>query len=197
MRILSLLILMGVFAACAPTGRRPPADLPAASVTAAPRPAITPPSAPWPDEPKAPPLESDTWLNTQPLSAAQLTGQVRLVEFWTFGCINCVRTIPAARALYDRYRDRGLIVIGVHSPEFDYERDLNNVKDALVRLNVPYPVAIDNDFATWRAFGNHYWPALYLIDKRGVIRHTHIGELHIDTPDWQKMTAQIEALLGE
>jgi hypothetical protein len=108
-----------------------------------------------------------------------------------------VRTIPAVRELYNRYKDQGLIVIGVHSPEFNYERELGNVKDAIKRLDVPYPVAIDNDFTTWNAFRNHYWPALYLIDKRGVIRYNHIGELHQDTGSWQEITAQIETLLHE
>lgn len=197
-------LLAAIVAACAPAGapmtvQPPPPVQPAAE--AAPTASLPPTSTPevtlLPDEPKAPPISNETWLNTEPLTAEDLDGQVRLVEFWTFGCINCVRTIPASRELYNRYRDKGLIIVGVHSPEFDYERDLENVKDALARLDVPYPVAIDNEFTTWRAFRNRYWPALYLIDKRGVIRHTHIGELHVDTPGWQKMTAQIEALLSE
>jgi thiol-disulfide isomerase/thioredoxin len=193
MRTVSVLcLLMAGITACVPADA-PPTAAPAAS---APPTSISEP-APLPDGPKAPPINNETWLNTRPLTARDLDGRVRLIEFWTFGCINCVRTIPAVHELYSRYRDKGLIVVGVHSPEFDYERDLGNVKDALVRLDVPYPVAIDNDFATWRAFGNRYWPALYLIDRRGFIRYTHIGELHVATPGWQKMTGQIEALLGE
>ena len=101
------------------------------------------------------------------------------------------------RELYNRYKDKGLIVIGMHSPEFDYEKDLNNVKDAIARLDVPYPVAIDNDFKTWNAFNNHYWPSLYLIDKRGVIRSHHIGELHENTNGWDELTQLIDTLLAE
>ena len=150
-----------------------------------------------PTEPKAPPITNEVWLNTQPLTQADLDGKVVLVDFWTFGCINCTRTIPAVRELYHLYNDKGLIVVGVHSPEFNYEKDLQNVKDAITRLDVPYPVAIDNDFQTWNSFNNRYWPTLYLIDRRGVIRLEHIGELHQDTDGWRRMTAMIETLLKE
>ena len=108
-----------------------------------------------------------------------------------------MRTIPAVRELYNTYTDRGLVVIGVHSPEFNHERELANVEDAIARLDVPYPVAIDNDFATWRAFNNRYWPTLYLIDKRGVIRYTHIGELHVGTQGWNELVSLIEQLQKE
>ena len=142
-------------------------------------------------------MHNTVWLNTEPLTQDQLNGHVVLIDFWTFGCINCLNTIPAVRELYQRYKDQGLIIVGVHSPEFQYERDVNNVKDAIARLGVPYPVALDNDFATWNAFGNHYWPALYLIDKRGIIRSTQIGELHENTSSWAEMTALIDTLLKE
>jgi alkyl hydroperoxide reductase subunit AhpC len=108
-----------------------------------------------------------------------------------------VRTIPAVRELHTAYQDDGLIVIGVHSPEFNHEKDLNNVKDAIARLDVPYPVAIDNDFAVWNAFKNRYWPSLYLIDKRGVIRYNHIGELHVGSKGWQEIVGLIEQLQKE
>jgi hypothetical protein len=108
-----------------------------------------------------------------------------------------VRTIPAVRELYQRYKDQGLIVIGLHSPEFDYEKNLADVKNAIAKLNVPYPVALDNDFATWNAFRNRYWPSLYFIDKRGVIRFNHIGELHQDTNAWNEATQLIETMLKE
>jgi hypothetical protein len=108
-----------------------------------------------------------------------------------------VRTIPAVRELHRQYQDQGLVVIGMHSPEFQYEHDVNNVKAAITRLDVPYPVALDNDFATWHAFQNRYWPTLYLIDKRGVIRSTHIGELHENTAGWTELTALIDTLLKE
>lgn len=108
-----------------------------------------------------------------------------------------MRTIPALRELHQTYQSDGLIVVGVHSPEFNHEKDLGNVKDAVARLNVPYPVAIDNDFAAWRAFDNRYWPTLYLIDKRGVIRYSHIGELHVGTKSWNELAALIEQLKAE
>jgi len=108
-----------------------------------------------------------------------------------------VRTIPAVRELHYTYQDQGLIVVGVHSPEFNHEKELENVAAAIERLDVPYPVAIDNDFATWRAFNNRYWPTLYLIDRRGVIRYTHIGELHTGTNDWNELVRLIEQLQKE
>ena len=108
-----------------------------------------------------------------------------------------MRTIPAVRELHQTYSSGGLIVIGVHSPEFDYERDVSNVKDALARLNVPYAVALDNDFAVWNAFHNRYWPTLYLIDKRGVIRYSHIGELHVGTSSWDELVNLIQHLHNE
>jgi hypothetical protein len=108
-----------------------------------------------------------------------------------------VRTAPAVRALHERYSPDGLIVVGVHTPEFHHEHDVDRVRAAIARLELPYPVAIDNDSATWRAFDNHYWPALYLIDKRGFIRHDHIGELHEGTPAWTELTALIDSLLTE
>lgn len=101
------------------------------------------------------------------------------------------------RELYQLYKDKGLIVIGLHSPEFDYEQPVQNVKDAIAQLDVPYPVALDNDFAAWNAFHNRYWPSLYFIDKRGVIRFNHIGELHQDTADWTRATQLIETMLKE
>jgi len=108
-----------------------------------------------------------------------------------------VRSIPAVRELHNTYQDDGLIVVGVHSPEFNHEKDIDNVRDAIARLDVPYPVAIDNDFATWRAFDNRYWPTLYLVDKRGVIRYSHIGELHEDTKSWNELMSLIEELQKE
>jgi alkyl hydroperoxide reductase subunit AhpC len=108
-----------------------------------------------------------------------------------------VRTIPAVRELHQTYRDSGLIVIGMHTPEFNHEHDIHNVQDAMTRLDVPYPVALDNDYRTWRAFKNRYWPSLYLIDKRGVIRYHHIGELHVGTRSWDELVNLIEQLQSE
>lgn len=116
------------------------------------------------------------WLNSPPLSAEALKGKVVLVDFWTYSCINCLRSLPYVKAWADKYRDQGLVVIGVHAPEFAFERDIDNVKKATRDLGVSYPVAIDNDYAIWRAFNNQYWPAHYFIDAQGKIRYHHFGE---------------------
>ncbi|MBY0383198.1 MAG: cytochrome c biogenesis protein DipZ [Xanthobacteraceae bacterium] len=116
------------------------------------------------------------WLNSSPLSAEQLRGKVVLVDFWTYSCINCLRTLPYVRAWAEKYKDQGLVVIGVHAPEFAFEKNIDNVKKAVADLKVDYPVAIDNDYKIWRAFGNEYWPAHYFIDAEGRIRHHHFGE---------------------
>jgi cytochrome c biogenesis protein CcdA/thiol-disulfide isomerase/thioredoxin len=116
------------------------------------------------------------WLNSSPLNAAQLKGKVVLVDFWTYSCINCLRTMPYVKAWAEKYRDQGLVVIGVHAPEFAFERDLGNVRKAIKDLGITYPVAVDNNYAIWRAFGNQYWPAHYFIDAKGQIRHHHFGE---------------------
>jgi thiol-disulfide isomerase/thioredoxin len=140
----------------------------------------------------APELSGGPWLNSEPLRLADLKGKVVLVEFWTFGCINCQHVIPAIRGWYNTYKDQGLVIIGVHTPEFDYEKDLNNVKEGLTRLEVPYPVVLDNDWTTWHAYRNRYWPAFYLIDKAGAIRYVHAGE-----GDYEHTEEVIKALLAE
>ena len=116
------------------------------------------------------------WLNSPPLTPAGLRGKVVLVEFWTFTCINWLRTMPYVRAWADRYKDQGLVVIGVHSPEFPFEHDVENVRRAAKKMRVDFPIALDSDFAVWRAFNNQYWPALYFIDAKGRIRHHQFGE---------------------
>jgi thiol-disulfide isomerase/thioredoxin len=116
------------------------------------------------------------WLNSPPLTAAGLRGKVVLVDFWTYTCINWLRTLPYLRAWADKYKDQGLFVLGVHTPGFDVEHDLDNVRRAAKDLRVDYPVAVDNDYAIWSAFDNHYWPALYLVDAQGNIRHHRFGE---------------------
>src|SRR5881227_2284802 len=116
------------------------------------------------------------WLNAPPLSAADLRGHVVLVDFWTYTCINWLRTLPYVRAWAEKYREHGVVTIGVHSPEFSFEHDLENVRRAARDMRVDYPIAIDNDFAIWRAFTNHYWPALYLVDAQGQLRYHHFGE---------------------
>ena len=116
------------------------------------------------------------WLNAPPLSAADLRGHVVLVDFWTYTCINWLRTLPYVHAWAEKYREHGVVTIGVHSPEFSFEHDLENVRRAARDMRVDYPIAIDNDFAIWRAFTNHYWPALYLVDAQGHLRYHHFGE---------------------
>ena len=117
-----------------------------------------------------------TWLNSEPLTADALNGRVVVVDFWTYSCVNWLRTLPYVSAWSERYADRGLVVVGVHSPEFGFEHDLDGVRRAAADLGVRHPVAIDNDFAVWRAFDNHYWPALYLADGTGRVRYHHFGE---------------------
>jgi len=130
-----------------------------------------------PVEGRMPPLEGATgWLNSPPLTAAELRGQVVLVQFWTFTCINWLRTLAFIRAWAEKYRRHGLVVIGVHTPEFDVEHDLDNVRQQVKNLQVDYPVVVDNDYAIWTAFDNHYWPALYFVDAQGQIRHHRFGE---------------------
>jgi cytochrome c biogenesis protein CcdA/thiol-disulfide isomerase/thioredoxin len=116
------------------------------------------------------------WLNSRPLTAKDLRGKVVLVDFWTYSCVNCLRSLPYVRAWHERYAKEGLVVVGVHSPEFAFERDAGNVKTAAADLKVRYPIALDNDFAIWKAFDNQYWPAHYLIDAQGRIRYHHFGE---------------------
>jgi cytochrome c biogenesis protein CcdA/thiol-disulfide isomerase/thioredoxin len=116
------------------------------------------------------------WINTPPLTMQELRGKVVLVDFWTYSCINCLRTLPYLKSWYARYRSQGLVILGVHSPEFAFEHSLGNVRAAVKRLGIHYPVALDNDFATWNAYQNQYWPAHYLIDRSGRIRDVHFGE---------------------
>jgi cytochrome c biogenesis protein CcdA/thiol-disulfide isomerase/thioredoxin len=132
------------------------------------------------------------WLNSPPLTREQLKGKVVLIDFWTYSCINCIRSVPYVRAWAERYRDQGLVVIGVHAPEFAFERDPANVRKAVADLDIRYPVALDNNLAIWRAFDNRYWPAHYLADAEGRIRYHHFGEGSTDETE-----AAIRALLAE
>jgi cytochrome c biogenesis protein CcdA/thiol-disulfide isomerase/thioredoxin len=116
------------------------------------------------------------WINSPPLSLPQLRGKVVLVDFWTYSCINCLRTLPYLKAWDARYRSKGLVILGVHTPEFAFEHDLGNVRAAVKRLGVDYPVALDNGYGTWKAYSNNYWPADYLVDQAGRVRHVHFGE---------------------
>ncbi len=132
------------------------------------------------------------WLNSPPLTMAALKGKVVLVDFWTYSCINCLRAIPYVRAWAEKYRDQRLVVIGVHAPEFAFEKTIGNVRRATSDLSIGYPVAIDNDYAIWRAFNNQYWPAHYFIDAEGRVRHHHFGE-----GDYEQSERVIQQLLAE
>ena len=146
-----------------------------------------------PDEGPLPSIDGAVlWLNSPPLTNEQLKGKVVLIDFWTYSCINCIRSIPYVRAWAERYRDQGLVVIGVHTPEFAFEREPANVRKAVADFGIRYPVAVDNDWTIWRAFDNRYWPAHYLADANGRIRYHHFGEGRTDETE-----AAIRALLAE
>ena len=133
-------------------------------------------SAQLPDEGELPSLDGASgWLNSPPLTPAGLRGKVVLAGFWTYTCINWLRQLPYLRAWAGKYSGHGLVVIGVHTPEFSFERNAGNVRRAVQEMRIDYPVATDNDYAVWLAFGNHYWPALYVADVQGRIRHHHLG----------------------
>jgi cytochrome c biogenesis protein CcdA/thiol-disulfide isomerase/thioredoxin len=140
----------------------------------------------------APELQGITgWINSRPLSLRQLRGKVVLVDFWTYSCINCLRTLPYLKSWDAHYRSKGLVIVGVHSPEFAFEHDMGNVRAAVQRLGIRYPVALDNDFGTWNAYRNQYWPADYLVDQSGHIRDIHFGE-----GDYDKTEHDIRLLLA-
>ena len=132
------------------------------------------------------------WLNSPALTAAGLRGKVVLIDVWTYTCINWLRTLPYVRAWAEKYKNQGLVVIGVHSPEFAFEKNLDNVRRAAKDMKVDYPIAIDNNYAIWRALNNEYWPALYFVDARGRIRHHHFGE-----GEYEQSEMIIQRLLAE
>jgi thiol-disulfide isomerase/thioredoxin len=134
----------------------------------------------------------ERWLNSPPLTLSALRGKVVLVDFWTYSCINCLRTLPHVNRWATTYKAQGLVVVGVHTPEYAFERSSANVQAALRRLDVAHPVAQDNRYATWKAYGNQYWPAVYLVDARGQIRFKHFGEGR-----YQDTEAAIQALLAD
>jgi thiol-disulfide isomerase/thioredoxin len=143
--------------------------------------------------PKAPELiAGGAWFNSQPLTLASLKGKVVLLDFWTYTCINCQRTLPYLKTWYEKYKDKGLVIIGIHAPEFEFEKSAINVQRAITDFGLTYPVMQDNDFATWRAFNNQYWPAKYLLDAKGNIRYTHFGE-----GDYDESEKMIQKLLIE
>jgi thiol-disulfide isomerase/thioredoxin len=150
-------------------------------------------TAELPIEGKLPSLVgATTWLNSQPLTVDELRGKVVLINFCTYTCINWLRQLPYVRAWAEKYQDQGLTVIGVHTPEFEFEKNVDNVRRALAEMRIDYPIAVDNDYAVWRAFGNRYWPALYFIDTQGRIRHHHFGE-----GEYERSEQVIQQLLSE
>jgi thiol-disulfide isomerase/thioredoxin len=153
----------------------------------------THPASQLPVEGTMPSLDGATgWLSSAPLTAAELRGRVVLVNFWTYTCINWLRTLPYLRAWARKYQDHGLVVLGVHTPEFSFEHDLDNVRQAVKDLGVDYPVAVDNDYAIWNAFANQYWPAFYFVDAQGQIRHHRFGE-----GDYQMSEMVLQQLLTQ
>jgi thiol-disulfide isomerase/thioredoxin len=133
----------------------------------------------------------EQWLNSKPLSMQSLKGKVVLIDFWTYSCINCLRTLPYVTGWDKKYREAGLVIIGIHAPEFKFEQNIDNVKKAIAKHGIEYPVAIDNGFTTWKAYKNRYWPAHYLIDKEGTVVYTHFGEGEYDVTE-----NNIRVLLG-
>jgi thiol-disulfide isomerase/thioredoxin len=154
---------------------------------------VTPPATRLPIEDELPSLGGATgWLNSPPLTAAGLRGKVVLIDFWTYTCINWLRSLPYVRAWAEKYKDQGVVVIGVHTPEFPVEHDPAGVARAAKEMKLEYPIAIDNDYAVWRAFNNQYWPALYIVDAQGQIRYHHFGE-----GDYAQSERVIQQLLAE
>jgi thiol-disulfide isomerase/thioredoxin len=144
------------------------------------------------ESPAAPELATGDWINSEPLKLTELRSRVVLIEFWTFGCINCRNTLPSIKSWHDRYHDKGLSVIGVHSPEFDEERNVENLRRAVTSLGINYPVVTDNDYQTWKAYNVEAWPTIFLLDKQGRIRWVHVGE-----GSYEETERQIQKLLGE
>jgi thiol-disulfide isomerase/thioredoxin len=178
-KLLSVFLLL--LSGCAAAKTTPPAAQP------------QPTQSPLRDLGPAPELNNKVWLNTPaPLKLADLRGKVILLEMWTFECINCQHTLPTLNDWYGAYKDQGLIIIGNHFPEFPSEANLDNLKQAIKADGIEYPVAQDNDGATWNAYKNRFWPTMYLIDKKGEIRYVHIGEGGYDLTE-----SAIQSLLAE
>ena len=140
---------------------------------------------------------AEHWFNSAPLRVKDLRGQVLMIDVWTFGCWNCYRSFPWLTALEGRLQDRPFQVIGIHSPEFAHERDPTQVAAKIEEFDLHHPVMMDNDFSYWQALGNRYWPAYYLVDKQGIIRHVHVGETHEGDSRARRIEQQIDNLLAE
>lgn len=157
-------------------------------------------AVPAEDAPQAPEFthaSADEWINSAPLTLAELRGQVLLIDFWTFDCWNCYRSFPWLRSVEERYAGKDLRVIGVHSPEFAHEKVRANVEKKVEEFKLVHPVMIDNDFSYWKALHNRYWPAFYLIDRQGRVRSVHFGETHQGDARARDIERAIEALLNE
>jgi len=153
-------------------------------------PQAKPPAARRPSGPLAPELAGGgAWINSAPLTLAGLKGRVVLIDFWTYGCYNCTNTLPYIKQWWSNYKDQGLVIVGVHTPEFASEKVLENVQSAVKREEIGWPVVQDNDMNIWRAYGNHYWPHFYLVDDRGQIIYDHIGEGAYDETERQIQAA--------
>jgi thiol-disulfide isomerase/thioredoxin len=137
------------------------------------------------------------WLHSKPLTIASLRGQVAVVHFWTFGCVNCVHNYPVYKAWQEKYAGKGATIIGIHTPEFTYEADAKQVEAKAEKNGLKFPIVIDNDGANWKNWDNRYWPSIYLIDKKGQVRYRWEGELHLDTAEGKRFAQRIDELLAE
>ena len=146
---------------------------------------------------KAPMIASPQWINTEPLGSSDLEGKILLVQFWTFGSVECMRTVPAMRKLRKLLPASEVVVVGVHTPESDHEKELPHLRDAIRSLEIDYPVAVDNDRVIWKGFHNRSWPRLYVVDRRGVIRYVHAGDLREHTARWDELLEVISRLRKE
>ncbi len=153
------------------------------------------PAAPSP-APEFTHTSADQWINSRPQTLAELRGRVVLVEFWTFGCSNCLHTLPWLKAVHERYGEQGLVIVSVHTPEFAHEHDVAKVRAAVKKHGIGYAVMLDNDFSYWNALANRYWPAIYLIDRTGDVTATAIGELHHGEPRGDDFEGKIQRLLA-
>ena len=154
-------------------------------------------TASWVKAPAFTQLATKDWINSQPLTLQELTGKVVLIDIWTFGCWNCYRSFPWLNEFEKKYKDQGLTVIGVHTPEFNHERDREKIKQKVVEFKLNHPVMVDNDASYWKAINNRYWPTFYLIDKQGIIRGQYIGEIHTGDPRAQLIENKVKQLLSE
>ncbi len=138
-----------------------------------------------------------TWVQTEPLKLGALRGQVVVVHFWTFGCINCIHNYPVYKAWQEKYAGKGVTIIGVHTPEFAHEADVAGIRAKARENGLKFPIVVDNDSRVWRSWGNHYWPSIYLVDKKGQVRYRWEGELHLQDQEGRQFASRIDELLAE